>query len=69
MRSRRITSRSATVALAATVILAGSLTAPAAADDAFGQHVRTCAQDIGFDGGHNPGSHRGHAGWAPDHAC
>lgn len=29
----------------------------------FGQHVRTCAQDMGFDGRHNPGMHRGASPW------
>lgn len=36
--------------------------APAGAAD-FGQHVRTCAQVMGFAGDHNPGMHHGHAGW------
>jgi hypothetical protein len=29
----------------------------------FGQHVRECAQQVGFSGQHNPGMHRGAAGW------
>ena len=29
----------------------------------FGQHVRTCAQAMGFSGEHNPGMHHGAAGW------
>jgi hypothetical protein len=29
----------------------------------FGQHVRTCAQTMGFSGEHNPGMHHGAAGW------
>jgi hypothetical protein len=29
----------------------------------FGQHVRTCAQTMGFTGSHNPGMHHGYAGW------
>ena len=34
----------------------------------FGQHVAACARDAGFDGDHNPGMHRGFAGW-PGHDC
>jgi len=49
----------------ATVVLASP--APAAADQAagadFGQHVRVCAQTMGFTGAHNPGMHHGYAGW------
>jgi hypothetical protein len=29
----------------------------------YGQHVRTCAQTMGFTGSHNPGMHQGNAGW------
>ena len=29
----------------------------------FGQHVRLCAQTMGFTGSHNPGMHQGRAGW------
>jgi hypothetical protein len=29
----------------------------------FGQHVAECAQTAGMDGAHNPGMHRGFAGW------
>ena len=46
--------------------------APAyAASDAadFGQHVRHCAQHMGFSGDHNPGMHQGKSGWDPTHAC
>jgi len=34
---------------------------PAAND--YGQHVRHCAQTMGFTGEHNPGMHQGNAGW------
>lgn len=50
-----------------------SLTAlPAAADPAagraYGQHVATCAHEMGgFSGDHNPGVHRGITGW--DGSC
>lgn len=30
----------------------------------FGQHVRHCAQTMGFSGTHNPGMHHGFAGWS-----
>lgn len=29
----------------------------------FGRHVSECAQTMGFSGDHNPGVHRGAAGW------
>ena len=35
----------------------------------FGQHVRTCAQTMGFSGTHNPGMHQGFAGWNPTETC
>lgn len=41
--------------------LAASAADPAAND--FGQHVRHCAQTMGFTGEHNPGMHQGNAGW------
>jgi hypothetical protein len=61
--------------LATTTAAAGLLTgavlalAPAAgattdtAPANFGQHVRQCAQTMGFSGQHNPGMHDGAAGW------
>jgi hypothetical protein len=55
----------ATALAGATVVLAGP--APASANQAagadFGQHVRICAQAMGFTGEHNPGMHQGYAGW------
>lgn len=57
---------------AATVVLAfagsGTPTEAASGED-YGQHVRMCAQDIGFDESHHPGTHTGFAGWDPTHAC
>lgn len=50
---------SGSVATAA-VTLAAGFAVPANATDDFGQHVRTCAQTMGFDGQMNPGMHRGH---------
>ena len=35
----------------------------------FGKHVVTCAQTMGFSGQHNPGMHRGFAGWNPAETC
>lgn len=34
---------------------------PAAND--YGQHVRHCAQTMGFTAEHNPGMHHGNSGW------
>jgi hypothetical protein len=63
----RLTSRITVVAAAAVsaLVLAAPAAAqaePVAAGD-FGQHVRTCAQLMGFSGSHNPGMHQGNAGW------
>ena len=44
-----------------------ALEANAGAD--FGQHVRMCAQTMGFDGTHNPGMHQGKSGWDNSHNC
>lgn len=52
---------------AAVAIVAGAT--PALANGQFGQHVRSCAQTMGFDGEHNPGMHHGAQGWSPDHTC
>jgi len=53
-------------ALAGAVLVLATPTAAQAADatgEDFGQHVRTCAQTMGFTGEHNPGMHAGYAGW------
>ena len=55
----------------ATILLAGAATVLTfalpgtafAAPADYGQHVRHCAQTMGFSGGHNPGMHHGNAGW------
>ena len=49
-------------------LIAGALALPAApalasAPANFGSHVSECAQTMGFSGTHNPGMHRGAAGW------
>jgi hypothetical protein len=64
----RIAVSTAALTLVATVLAAG-IAAPAGADDQFGEHVKTCAQTVGFDRVHNPGMHQGFSGWNPDHAC
>lgn len=51
-----------------TILTAGLLALPAAPALAeppasLGSHVRVCAQTMGFSGSHNPGMHRGAAGW------
>ena len=63
--TRRIGVALAVVAVTAS---AGAFSPAAAAGD-FGQHVRTCAQTMGFNGEHNPGTHQGFHGWNPDHEC
>jgi len=59
--------------LAAAAVTATLVLIPAAASAAtgqeFGQHVRTCAQTMGFSGTHNPGMHQGFAGWNPVETC
>jgi hypothetical protein len=60
--SRRI---AATVGIAAALVIAAPSAAfadgPTGAQ--YGQHVRQCAQTMGFTGEHNPGMHNGFAGW------
>lgn len=56
----------ATTALA--LLGSGAATAADSGRD-YGQHVRMCAQTMGFDGAHNPGMHNGFAGWDPSHVC
>lgn len=51
------------LALPALVIGLMVLPAGQARADTFGQHVRNCAQTMGFSGAHNPGMHHGAAGW------
>ena len=55
----------AAVAIAAALVIAAPTAAlanePSGAE--YGQHVRHCAQTMGFTGEHNPGMHRGFAGW------
>ena len=68
---RRLT---AIIATAAILALAWPATAWAQPDGAesgrtFGQHIAGHSDDMRFDGEHNPGTHRGFAGWpGPHHA-
>ncbi|HEY3001251.1 MAG TPA: hypothetical protein VGJ44_02785 [Kribbellaceae bacterium] len=62
MRHLRGVLRTAAIAAAVTVSTAGAEAVPSAGDD-FGQHVRVCAQQVGFSAEHNPGMHHGAAGW------
>ena len=62
--------RSLRIALGAVMASAAFVVATPAAAQAepvtageFGQHVRECAQMMGFSGSHNPGMHQGKAGW------
>lgn len=51
----------ATIGLAAFLAPTAASAQPTGAG--FGQHVRHCAQTMGFSGTHNPGMHHGFAGW------
>lgn len=57
------------------MVMAGAMmlvAGPAHAADAnadYGQHVRHCAQQHGFNGDHHPGMHQGKSGWDPAHLC
>ena len=54
-----------TPVVAATLIIAvpgGALASTQTGAD-NGQHVRVCAQTMGFTGQHNPGMHQGFSGW------
>ena len=62
---RRLASVAGAVAVLVAAAPAGASAQPDGAESgrAFGQHVANCAQQMGFDGAHNPGMHRGFAGW------
>ena len=57
------------VALAAALTVATGASIQAANAGEFGQHVRSCAQTMGFSAEHNPGMHQGFHGWDPGHTC
>lgn len=54
--------------LVAVAVIAAAISIPIAAgaaepNDDFGPHVRACVQQHGLDSSHNPGMHKGAAGW------
>jgi hypothetical protein len=57
------------VAVGVLLVPSGAWADGSAGGPAFGEHVVHCAQTMGFDGEHNPGMHRGFAGWDPSHVC
>lgn len=58
------------VATLAVVVLPASASAETGTTGGdFGHHVVMCAQEMGFDGQHNPGMHQGFAGWDAAHPC
>ncbi len=59
----RIRHRLVATTTVAVGLLAFTAVPALAAAPNFGSHVRTCAQEMGFNGTHNPGMHRGAAGW------
>jgi hypothetical protein len=59
----RIRNRFIVSAALAASLLALSAGPAIAGTPNFGSHVRVCAQTMGFSGTHNPGMHRGAAGW------
>ena len=60
----RVAARASMVAVTVTALtLLTAAPGSASETDNFGQHVRTCAQTMGFSGDHNPGMHHGAAGW------
>jgi hypothetical protein len=66
IRHRLATTLSAGLLTGAALILTPATAGAATTDTTptnFGQHVRTCAQEMGFSGDHNPGMHHGAAGW------
>jgi hypothetical protein len=66
---RKLFRTTAALALAAGGMLAAGPAQAANSNSDFGQHVRHCAQTMGFDGTHNPGMHQGKSGWEPGHMC
>ena len=66
---RKIVKFAAVVALAGSGMLVAVPAQAAGSNADFGQHVKMCAQTMGFDGTHNPGMHQGESGWDPSHTC
>ena len=67
---RRLTAITATAAILALAWPATAWAQPDGAESGrvFGQHVAAHANDMRFDGEHNPGMHQGFAGWPAHHA-
>lgn len=64
--------RTALASAAAVTVLAFTIASPAqaATGEDYSEHVRTCQQDMGFTGTHNPGvMHQGFSNWDPTHVC
>ena len=53
----------AAIAVTALSVVGPASARPAPGVQSFGGHVASCAREMGFDGAHNPGMHRGAAGW------
>ena len=66
---RTITKAAAVIGLATSGLLLSGPAQAASENADYGQHVRTCAQTMGFDGTHNPGMHQGKSGWDAGHQC
>lgn len=63
-------SAAATAFVVLGAVLASSSASAATADAAeYGQHGRDCAQAMGLDHHHNPGTHQGIWMWDPAHSC
>ena len=61
--TRTLLKKLAAISISSATLLVPLATSAQASGGAFGQHVRHCAQTMGFSGTHNPGMHRGFAGW------
>ena len=70
MTTRRILGTLAAGTITAALVLTPAIaSAGTGTGQEFGQHVRECAQTMGFNGTHNPGMHHGFAGWNPAEGC
>lgn len=63
MRIRRQLLTVSVLSATAALVLLPTAPASAATPTNFGSHVSACAHTMGFSGTHNPGMHRGAAGW------
>jgi hypothetical protein len=66
---RQLSRATAVLALAGAGVLAPGSAQAADANSDFGQHVTICAQTMGFDETHNPGTHEGKSGWELGEVC